>query len=166
MTQKATKKLYDKDALKKLYDKDFPLWAEVNLMLLKEKAYEQVDWENLFEEIEDMARSDLKACISYLAVILEHLYKLEHFKNLAGGETAGSGWIKSILTARERLKRLLNKHPSLKQKLPDNLQEAWEDAVSELRVWLIQNGYDPDQFEFPKDCPYTYKDTLTNHTKT
>ncbi|RMH08636.1 MAG: DUF29 family protein, partial [Aquificota bacterium] len=62
-----------KERLKELYHKDFPLWAEINLQLLKEKAYELVDWENLLEEIEDMARSDLKACISYLAVILEHL---------------------------------------------------------------------------------------------
>ncbi|MDW8294591.1 MAG: DUF29 family protein, partial [Aquificaceae bacterium] len=65
----------NKEELKELYDKDFPLWAEINLELLKEKAYELVDWENLLEEIEDMARLDLKACISHLAVILEHLYK-------------------------------------------------------------------------------------------
>ncbi|BAI70170.1 hypothetical protein [Hydrogenobacter thermophilus] len=26
--------------LKELYDKDFPLWAEINLQLLKEKAYD------------------------------------------------------------------------------------------------------------------------------
>ena len=57
--------------------------------LLKEKAYDQVDWENLLEEIEDIARSDLKACISYLAVILEHIYKLDNFKDLAGGEISG-----------------------------------------------------------------------------
>ncbi|MDW8294695.1 MAG: DUF29 domain-containing protein, partial [Aquificaceae bacterium] len=78
-----------KEELKELYEKDFPLWAEINLELLKEKAYELVDWENLLEEIEDMAQRHLDACISYLAVILEHLYKWDNFKRLAGGETAG-----------------------------------------------------------------------------
>jgi hypothetical protein len=28
-----------KEELKELYDKDLPLWAEINLELLKEKAY-------------------------------------------------------------------------------------------------------------------------------
>ena len=49
-----------KEELKRLYDKDFSLWAEINLQLLKEKAYDLVDWENLLEEIEDMAKRDLK----------------------------------------------------------------------------------------------------------
>ncbi|MCS7261844.1 MAG: DUF29 domain-containing protein [Aquificaceae bacterium] len=35
-----------------------------------------MDWESLLEGIEDMARSDLKACISYLAVNLhKHVEK-------------------------------------------------------------------------------------------
>jgi len=33
-----------KEELKELYDKDFPLWVEINLELLKEKAYDSVDW--------------------------------------------------------------------------------------------------------------------------
>ena len=40
----------NKEELKELYDKDFPLWIEINLELLKEKAYDLVDWENLFEK--------------------------------------------------------------------------------------------------------------------
>ncbi|MEN3033946.1 MAG: DUF29 family protein [Aquificaceae bacterium] len=52
-----------------------------------------MDWENLIEEIEDLARKHLDSALSYLAVILEHLYKLDHFRGLAGGETAGSGWV-------------------------------------------------------------------------
>jgi Domain of unknown function DUF29. len=39
-----------------------------------------VDWENLLEEIEDMGRRHLDSAISYMAIIMEHLYKLEHFK--------------------------------------------------------------------------------------
>ncbi len=55
-----------KEELKELYDKDFPLWVEINLELLKEKAYDLVDWENLLEEIEDMGLRHLESCISYL----------------------------------------------------------------------------------------------------
>jgi len=51
-----------KEELKELYDKDFPLWVEINLELLKEKAYDLVDWENLLEEIEDMGLRHLESC--------------------------------------------------------------------------------------------------------
>ncbi|MCX7760841.1 MAG: DUF29 domain-containing protein, partial [Hydrogenothermaceae bacterium] len=44
-------KTLTKEELRQLYDKDFPLWVEVNLELLKDKAYDMVDWDNLLEEI-------------------------------------------------------------------------------------------------------------------
>lgn len=54
-----------KEDLKELYDKDFPLWVEINLELLKEKAYDLVDWENLLEEIEDMGLRHLESRTSF-----------------------------------------------------------------------------------------------------
>jgi len=50
--------------LKELYEKDFYLWVMENLKLLKNREYDLVDWENLLEEIEDMARRELKSLIS------------------------------------------------------------------------------------------------------
>ncbi|MCS7285511.1 MAG: DUF29 domain-containing protein [Hydrogenobacter thermophilus] len=149
-----------KEELKELYDKDFPLWAEINLELLKERLYELVDWENLLEEIEDMARSDLKTCISYLAVILEHLYKWDNFRELAGGETAGMGWIRSVENARLRLVDILEDYPSLKLKLPLEFQKAWKKARTELTIWLKDNNYDLQKFSIPKECPYTYEEAM------
>jgi Domain of unknown function DUF29. len=61
--------------LKELYEKDFYLWVMENLKLLKNGEYDLVDWENLLEEIEDMARRELKSLISLMAVIMEHLYR-------------------------------------------------------------------------------------------
>jgi len=78
-------------SLKELYGKDFYLWVQENLKILKNKEYELVDWENLLEEIEDMGRRYLDSVVSLMAVILEHLYKWEHFRYR---EYAGHGWIK------------------------------------------------------------------------
>jgi len=61
--------------LKELYEKDFYLWVMENLKLLKNREYDLADWENLLEEIEDMARRELKSLISLMAVIMEHIYK-------------------------------------------------------------------------------------------
>ena len=47
-------------SLKELYEKDFYLWVLENLRLLKNREFELVDWENLLEEIEYMARKELK----------------------------------------------------------------------------------------------------------
>jgi hypothetical protein len=149
-----------KEELKQLYDKDYPLWVDINLQLLKDKAYELVDWDNLFEEIEDMGRSDLKACINYLAVILEHLYKLDNFKDIAGGETAGKSWVRSIKNARYDINRMFNRYPSLKYKLPKEINYSWEEAISRLRKWLSENDKDPDDYPFPEECPYTYEEAL------
>lgn len=120
--------------LKELYYKDFPLWAEINLKLLKEKAYELADWGNLLKEIENTARSDLKESISHLAVMLAHLYRWESFRTYtrAVKEKGGRGWIKSIENARLELWALLEKYPSLKSKLPEQMDKAWIDARKEL----------------------------------
>ncbi len=50
--------------LKELYEKDFYLWVMENLKLLKNREYNLADWENLLEEIEDMAKRELKSLIS------------------------------------------------------------------------------------------------------
>ena len=96
---------------------------EKNLELLREKAYDLVDWEKLLEEIEDIGLRHLESCISYLAVILEHLYKWDHFRRLTtGGEvTGGMGWIKSIENARDEIEALFEVYPSLRKKIPKEM---------------------------------------------
>lgn len=147
--------------LKELYDKDFSMWAEINIELLKEKAYHLVDWENLLQEIEDMARSELKSCVSHLAVILEHLYEYEHLRHLTyGGQKGGYGWIKSIVNSRIAIRSILRRNPSLREKLPIELEGAWEDAKDAIRAWLKLRGYKPEKFHLPERCPYTYEQAI------
>ncbi|MCX7760258.1 MAG: DUF29 domain-containing protein [Hydrogenothermaceae bacterium] len=158
-------KTISKEDLKQLYMKDFPLWVDINLQLLKEKAYELVDWDNLLEEIEDMGLRYLDACISFLAVILEHLYKLDNFKDIAGGETAGKSWIRSIRNSRIEIEALLDRYPSLRAKLPSEIDSAWIEARKRLKIWLLNNNYEPEDFEIPKNCPYTYYDAINRDVK-
>jgi hypothetical protein len=156
-------------SLKELYEKDFYLWVLENLRLLKNKEYELVDWENLLEEIEYMARKELRSVISLMAVIMEHLYKWENYRESA---YMGSGWKKSILNARKELIDLFDEIPSLKRiaQEKDSLNKAWRRAVNSLIVWFDEDenknlakkyfGRLPTEEDFPKDCPYTFEQVM------
>ncbi|MFN3471662.1 MAG: DUF29 domain-containing protein, partial [Aquificaceae bacterium] len=149
-----------KEELKELYEKDFPLWVEENLKLLREKAYELVDWENLLEEIEDMGLRYLDSCVSHLAVVLENLYKWDNFKELikTKRKKVSFSWIKNVENARDELELLFYKYPSLKARLPQEVSYAWKQARVGVRKWLRKLSYDPEEFDIPKECPYTYEE--------
>ncbi len=155
------------EELKKLYYRDFPLWVEVNLELLKERAYDYVDWEHLLEEIEDMGQRHLDSGISHLARILEHLYKWDYLREAVARrenipvEKVGYSWIKTVEIARIDIEALFEKYPSLKRKLPAELQGAWRDARRDILKWLIKEDFDPKEFVIPEECPYTYEEAMT-----
>jgi hypothetical protein len=155
--------------LKELYEKDFYLWVQENLRLLKNKEYDLVDWENLLGEIEDMGQRYLDSAISFMAVILEHLYKWENFRYR---KYVGYSWIKSINNARNELEAIFKRHPSVKAKAQEreNMQTAWELAVYRLINWFKepQNhdlakkyfGRLPTEKDFPQECPYTFEQVI------
>jgi len=154
-------------SLKELYEKDFYLWVIENLKLIKNKEYEFVDWENLLEEIEDMAKRELRSLISLMAIIMEHLYKWENYRKSA---YMGSGWKKSIINARTEMLKLFKDAPSLRAKSQEKqiLQRAWEDAVLNLIAWFKVNeklalrhfGRLPTEKDFPKECPYSFQQIM------
>jgi hypothetical protein len=156
-------------SLKELYEKDFYLWVLENLKLLKNKEFEFVDWENLLEEIEDMARRHYESMISYMAVIMEHLYKWEKFRE---NEYMGSHWKKSINTARTQIADLFDDNPSLRRvaQEKESLNKAWKRAIRRLIVWFDEDenenlaqkyfGRFPTEKDFPQECPYTFEQIM------
>ena len=154
-------------SLKELYEKDFYLWVMENLKLLKNREFELVDWENLLEEIEDMARRELRSVISLMAVIMEHLYKWEKYRESV---CMGSGWKKSILNARKELIDFFDEMQSLKRiaQEKESLNKAWRRAVNSLITWFKEEedlaqeyfGRFPTEEDFPKECPYTFEQIM------
>ncbi|MDW8295216.1 MAG: DUF29 family protein, partial [Aquificaceae bacterium] len=94
-----------------------------------------------------------------------HLYKWDNFRDLAGGETAGKGWIKSVNNARRRIRAILETYPSLAPKLPHETERAWIYARSELENWLEDKDQNPEDFRIPQECPYTYEQAMTRDLK-
>jgi len=152
--------------LSKLYEEDYPLWVEKNLELLRDRRYEEVDWEHLLEEIEDMGRSDLKECISHLAVVLEHMYKWDHYRSLTkGGEKGGEGWKRSIKNGRSEIEVLFKRYPSLRKKLPLEIEYAWDRAKVRIVRSLGMMGKDIEIKDLPERCPYSYKEAMEREIK-
>jgi hypothetical protein len=64
-----------------LYDRDILIWSEQQAHLLRrlaagERVNEAVDWPNLIEEVEDVGRSQLSACESFLVQAIVHMMKI------------------------------------------------------------------------------------------
>ena len=68
---------------KPLYQEDFVRWSAEQARAIRDAAGARlntpvpIDWENVAEEIESLGRSERTALRSRLAVIVEHLLKLQ-----------------------------------------------------------------------------------------
>jgi len=64
---------------RQLYQGDFALWLDEQAQALKERHAAALDWDNLAEEIEGLARSDRRALNSYLESALLHMLELAYW---------------------------------------------------------------------------------------
>jgi Domain of unknown function DUF29 len=107
-----------------LYEEDFVRWTEEQSHALREAAHSGVnlplDWENLAEEIDDLGRSVRRELRSRIAVILEHLLKLEH----APATDPRQGWMETIARERSEIELLLDESPSLRRDVAAIIAEA------------------------------------------
>lgn len=77
--------------LKQLHEKDFNLWVEGIKEAIQNRDFENMDWDNLLDEIDDMGKSEKRSLDSYMQRLIEHILKLKYWE-----------------TERERCRALLN----------------------------------------------------------
>lgn len=130
-------------ALKTLYNQDFALWVEENVTHLKAREFNQIDWDNLIDEIESLAKSQRKAVRGFLVRLLELLLK-RHYVLMYD---CYRGWEIEIKNFRFKLKIELKDSPSLKDFILEILPKSYEIALEN-----VKDGY-PDTY-FPDDCPF------------
>ncbi len=132
------------------YEEDFYGWSIATAALLKERKLTELDFENLIEEIESMGRSNFDQLTNRLAVLITHLLKWHYQPALQG-----RSWQLTIDEQRSKIKRILKKNPSLKGRIEEAFEDAYDDAVyqTERETGLIKST-------FPKECPYTLEQCL------
>ncbi len=130
-----------------LYDKDFHEWAMTNAHLLRTGRLSEIDLENIAEELESMGKSEKRAFINRLAVLLAHLLKWQFQPGMRS-----NSWRYSIKEQRAGLADLLEDSPSLGHDVDLKLAKAYAKAVI---IAVRETGL--DEGVFPIVCPYSFE---------
>jgi hypothetical protein len=137
-----------------LYEQDLDAWALSQAVALRavgeaaardDEAAEllrSLDWENLAEEIEGLARKDRRELGSRLALIVEHLVKLE-FSPSVGPR---SGCTETVLRERTEIELILQDSPPLRRSMPEFLAKQSDGAIRLAARSLELHG-DPEAAE-------------------
>ncbi|WP_413172551.1 DUF29 domain-containing protein [Anabaena azotica] len=134
-----------------LYDQDYCLWLETTAKLLREREIEQLDFEHLIAEIEDMGKEKRRELKNRLIVLLMHLLKYQFQP-----EKRSSSWINTIWEQFYQIESLLEDSPSLKPYYLEIFSDCYLKAVraasSETKL--------PAQ-DFPTDSPFLPVDVIS-----
>lgn len=128
-----------------LYDTDFVAWVDAQIACLKAGDITTLDRANLLTELELMGGSERAELGNRLEVLLHQLLKWGWQP-----ENRSRGWLGTIAEQRRRLRRLLDRNPSLKPLLPVFLPEAYDDARAAA---VIETGM--PSAAFPPTCPFS-----------
>jgi phytoene dehydrogenase-like protein len=135
------------------YETDFYEWTQSQAAKLRDagsrRVNAEVDWENVAEEIESLGRSDLRSVESYLALVIQHLLKLEY----SPAAEPRRSWRASVENHRRAAARLLKESPSLLRKVRERFPEPYDDAREDAAQGLMEDGV--VETDLPRDCPYS-----------
>ncbi len=154
-------KLEDKIDPAALYDLDFYAWAEQQAATLRGLQVSHpslpLDFAHLIEEVEDLARRDVRAAKSQLRRLILHVLKLEY----SPADHPRRQWLNSIDDARQELDDILS----------SSVVAIVSPLLPQLYIWARRAArrdlLDADGVEtaegLPFACPYTL-DQLTDKT--
>lgn len=120
-----------------LYEKDFHAWCFDQAEKLRSGIL-NLDFLNLAEEMESLGNSNQKELVNRLIELICHILKWEYQAHLRS-----HGWVYSIREQQERIKKLIQKNPSLKHYYEESLQDA---MPSGRRLAAIQTQMLLEQF--------------------
>jgi hypothetical protein len=139
-----------------LYNEDIVLWSERQADALRRRAANEIDWENVAEEIEDVGRSEINATLSQIDNILRHrLYLL--------------GWPNS-LSVRKWQVELREFHRQLRRHLTSSMTGGQEPKISDATAaeaygaavdyCLVHMDTEPSS-RLPDTCPWSLSEILS-----
>ena len=144
-----------------LYEQDFNVWRETIIKKIKQQDFNDIDWEHLLLELEDMGKSEKLLFLSNLTILLAHLLKL--IVQADAPEMMKGSWYSSVTEHRFRVKKDLEENPSFKNYLHEVIFIAYADA-RKLAIKESKNAKlgvrKPEETEYPLDFPFTVEQLL------
>ncbi len=132
-----------------LYEEDFAAWSKQQAEALRAAARtasnQQLDWENLAEEIDDLGRAHARGLRAYIMRIIQHFVKLEH----SPAVDSRNGWRRSIRLARLQIEAILTDNPSLRRELGRLVGHAAKDGI-ELAIIDLEEHAEIDATDFAR----------------
>ena len=116
--------------LKQLHESDFNLWVEQIKEAIQNRDFENMDWDNLLDEIDDIGKSEKRALDSYMQRLIEHILKLKYWD--VERERCRKGWMQEVTNFRNRINRILKKNPSLNSYLKAEYSDIYQDAIATM----------------------------------
>lgn len=139
-----------------LYNEDYYQWLSITVKQLQNSDYSQVDWKNLLEELESLAKAEKRELKSRLIVLIEHLLKLAYWESER--DYNSSGWKNTIIEQRRQIDLLLEDSPSLKPMLADLFDSCYLRAKQDTSY---KTGRPIDIF--PQDPPFDLEQVLNSN---
>jgi len=131
-----------------LYEEDTAAWAEQQAAALRAAARggsnQLLDWENLAEEIQDLAKSLRIALKSQISRIIQHEVKLMH----SPASDPRRGWRRTIRQARGEIERILEDSPSLRREIPRLIQAETRRSI-QLALKDLEEHDELDSLNLP-----------------
>lgn len=128
------------------HGKDLYGWAIHTAELLRNKKMDEVDFDNIVEEIETLGRSEQHELTNRLSLVIAHLLKWQYQP-----EKRTRSWILTIEEQRIQAKFCLKVSPSLKSKLNEILENAYEiGKIKAAKETFL------DTKTFPQKCDYSF----------
>ena len=142
-----------------LYEGDYYLWAQEQARVLRERRPDQIDWENLAEEVDDLARRNADALEGQCETLIEHLLKIAAAPELVLKNNLRL-WRASVRNARHKIRILLRRNPSLRGQSDELFGDAWtvgrnnalakldldDNVIPEAPLFTFDQAFD-DKFE-------------------
>jgi Domain of unknown function DUF29 len=126
-----------------LYDQDLVLWSEEQSRALRAAAEAgwnaPIDWVNVAEEIESLGRSERHALASHIAIVIEHLLKLQ----ASPATEPARGWRDTIRRARQKIEDILEESPSLRREVIALIARQTSRACALVRTSFQDYGEQP-----------------------
>lgn len=135
-----------------LYERDALAWSEQQAGLLRrlahgERVNDAVDWPNVVEEIEAMGRSEVRACVSMLRLVIEHVLKAHAWPD----SQAVAHWRSEIVRFLADLQDCFS--PSMRQRISVD-----DEYARVLRI--VMAGASAGMTPVPAACPFVLDDFL------